>query len=438
MARMITRRTLVAAAPPLVLAACAQGGATPAAEAIPTAAALRSGVKVTFLNDANAQATPLIEGVLADWRTKQPGITVEWLRPGGQVSLTAMVAAGTPPDTFAVDQNGFAALAKSGDAMALDPFVRRDKIELADYFPASLDMAKLDGKQHGLPRAFNTGVLYTNLSQFEAAGIPLPPEQWGGARWGWAEFLDATKRLSVQGTAAEDSRFGADLLGGIGFFWAFAYSNGGELFNTDMTGTRISDPPVVEAIQFLTDLIHRHRANPTPETKVKLGDRDIFFRAQATMQLIGASNVNLYQSNDQFKWDWRPVPAGRAGAKNWGGGNTFGVAGKGQLREEAWTFFKHLTSPASVTAMASQYFPPRKASLQAFLDTEAKAGRPPATRQMAVAAMQNARVRPNHPRYAEVQTILDEELGVLWKQGGSVQAAADAAKRRIDPILQAK
>ena len=437
MARMITRRSLVATLP-LALAACAQGGATPGGEAAPTAAALRSGVKVTWLNDANQQATPLIEGVLADWKVKQPGITLEWLRPGGQVNLTAMVAAGTPPDLFAVDQNGFAALARSGDALALDPYLRRDKVDLVDYFPASLDMAKLDGKQHGLPRAFNTGVLYTNLSQFEAAGIPLPPEQWGGPRWGWAEFLDATRRLSVQGTSHEDSRFGADLLGGIGFFWAFAYSNGGELFNAEMTATRIAEPAVVETLQYLTDLIHRHRANPTPETKQKLGDRDIFFRAQATMQLIGASNVNLYQANDQFKWDWRPVPAGKAGAKNWGGGNTFAVAGKSQMREEAWAFFRHLTSPASVTAMASQYFSPRKSSLQSFLEAEARAGRPPANRQMAVAAMQNARVRPNHPRYAEVQTILDEELGVLWKQGGSVQAQADAAKRRIDPILQAR
>ena len=433
MALMITRRSLVAA--PLALAACAQGATTPAGEAVPTAAALRSGTKITFLNDANQQATPLIESVLAEWKTRQPGITVEWLRPGGQVNLTAMVAAGTPPDLFSVDQNGFAALAKSGDALALDPYVRRDKVDLTDYFPASLDMAKLDGRQHGLPRAFNTGVLYTNLSQFEAAGIPAPPEQWGGARWGWAEFLETTRRLSVQGTGHEDSRYGADLLGGIGFFWAFAYSNGGELFNANMTATRIAEPPVVEAIQFLTDLIHRHRVNPTPETKTKLGVRDIFFRGQATMQLIGASNVNLYQNNDQFKWDWRPVPSGKAGAKNWGGGNTFGVAGKGQLREEAWTFFKHLTSPASVTAMASQYFPARKTSLQSFLDAEARLGRPPANRQMAVAAMQNARVRPNHPRYAEVQTILDEELGALWRQGGAAQAAADAAKRRIDPIL---
>ncbi|HEU5317352.1 MAG TPA: extracellular solute-binding protein [Chloroflexota bacterium] len=401
-------------------------------------AALRSGVKITLLNDANQAATPLIEGVLTDWKTKQPGISVEWLRPGGQVNLTAMVAAGTPPDLFSVDQNGFAALAKSGDALALDPYLRRDKLDLADYFPASLDMGKLEGRQHGLPRAFNCGVLYTNLSHFEASGITPPPDQWGGARWGWAEFLDATRRLSIQGASHEDSRFGADLLGGIGFFWAFAYANGGALFNADMTATRIAEPPIVETVQFLADLIHRHRTNPTPEVKAKLGDRDIFFRGQATMQLIGASNVNLYQAIDQFKWDWRPLPAGKAGAKNWGGGNTFGLAGKSQLREEAWTFFKHLTSQASVTAMASQYFPARRSSLQAFLDAEAKAGRPPANRQMVVAAMQNAVVRPNHPRYAEVQTILDEELGTLWKQGGAVQAAADAAKRRIDPILQAK
>jgi multiple sugar transport system substrate-binding protein len=404
----------------------------------PTAAVLRAGVKLSLLNDANQAATPLIEAVLASWKTKYPQITVEWLRPGGTVNLTAMVAAGTPPEVFVVDQNGFAALAKSGDALALDPLLKRDRVDAADYFPASLDLCKLEGRQHGLPRAFNTGVLYTNLSQFDAAGVPRPPEQWGAARWGWAEFLDAVKRLSVQGSTPTDSRYGADLLGGIGFFWAFAYSNGGELFNTEMTATRIAEPATVEALQYLADLIHRHRANPTPEVKAALGDRDIFFKGQATMQFIGASNVNLYQAIDQFQWDWRPLPSGKAGARNWGGGSSWGVSGKTQLREEAWTLLKHLTTPETVTALATQYFPARRTSLQAYLDAEARAGRPPGNRQMALGAMQNARVRPNHPRYAEVDTILNEELGKLWKEGGAAQAAADAIKRRADPILQNK
>lgn len=400
-------------------------------------AALRSGVKIAFLTDANQPATPLIETMIAAFTTRQPGIAVEWLRPGGSVNLTAMVAAGTPPDVFSFGQNDIPAMAVSGDALNLDPYIRRDKVDATDFFLAALDMAKYQGKQYGLPRAFNCGVLYTNLSQFDAAGLPRPPEQWGDPRWTWTEFSEAVKRLSVPGAAAADSRYGADLLGGIGFFWAFAYANGGELFNPEMTQARMAEPRTVEALQFLADLIHRFRANPTPADKAALGDRQIFFKGQATMQLIGASNVNLYQANDQFHWDWRPMPAGRAGARNWGGGTLWGMAGKGPSREEAWAFFQHLTSTQSSAALATQYFPSRRTAANTFLDEEARASRPPANRKMVLDAMQNARVRPNHPRYAEVETVINEELGQLWSKGGPAQAAADAIKRRVDPILQA-
>jgi ABC-type glycerol-3-phosphate transport system substrate-binding protein len=169
-----------------------------------------------------------------------------------------------------------------------------------------------------------------------------------------------------------------------------------------------------------------------------MGGRNAFNNGQVAMQFIGASNLNLYYPIDQFTWDWRPLPAGKAGPKSWGGGNVWSVSSKAQLVEEGWSLLQHITNVESQTALAIQYFPPRKRSAQQFLDAEAKAGRPPKNRNVILDVMNNAYVRPAHPRYGDVQKVFDEELGTLWAQGGSAQTAADSLKRRVDPILQGR
>jgi multiple sugar transport system substrate-binding protein len=431
-----------------ILAGCGTGGSTVGGAGAnggngagvgglgPKPTALRTGVKVSVLNDVNQATVPAFEQLLSEWKSAHPGTDVDWIRPQGAVSLAAMITAGTPPDLFSLGQDDAVSYAGRGEELALDDYAKRDRFDVAAFFPASVEMGKLNGKQFGFPRAFNCGIVYTNVSAFDQAGVPQPPLQWGAQKWGWAEFQDAAKRLSVPADDPKQVKFGADLLGGMGFFWSFVWANGGELFNADMTATRLNEPAAVQAVQFLADLIHRYQANPKPDVKAALGDRNIFNNGQAMMQYIGASNLNLYTPISQFTWDWRPIPSGRAGAPDWGGGNVWAISPKTQLREEAWSLFQHLVSDDAQAALAQNFFPARKKAVQAFLDAEAKAGHPPKNRQVIVDAMQNARVRPGHPRYVDVQKVLDEELAPVWQQGAAVQSALDAIKRRVDPILQ--
>src|SRR4051812_19779933 len=189
-----------------LFAACTAGGGTVGGTVGGSAAgatlgakptALRSGVKVTVLNDVNQATAPAFDQLLSTWKSAHPGADVDWIRPQGAVSLAAMVTAGTPPDVFSLGQDDFAAYAGSGEELALDDYIKRDHFDSAGFFSASVEMARQKGKQFGFPRAFNCGILYTNLSAFDQAGVPQPPLQWGAAKWGWAEFQDAAKRLSV-------------------------------------------------------------------------------------------------------------------------------------------------------------------------------------------------------------------------------------------------
>ena len=271
-------------------------------------------MKVTVLNDVNQATAPAFDQLLSTWKSAHPGADVDWIRPQGAVSLAAMVTAGTPPDVFSLGQDDFAAYAGSGEELALDDYIKRDHFDSAGYFSASVEMARQKGKQFGFPRAFNCGILYTNLSAFDQAGVPQPPLQWGAAKWGWAEFQDAAKRLSVPADDPQQIKFGADLLGGMGFFWSFVWANGGELFNADVTATRLNEPPAVQALQFIADLIHRYQANPKPDVKSALGDRTMFNNGQAMMQYIGAStrrSASLRGTGARFH---RAAPARPTGA----------------------------------------------------------------------------------------------------------------------------
>src|SRR5438105_1913170 len=117
-----------------ILAACAAGGekgsgagGSAALGAKPTA--LRSGVKVSVLNDVNQATAPAFDQLLSAWKGAHPGADVDWIRPQGAVSLAAMVTAGTPPDVFSLGQDDFAAYAGSGEELSLDDYVKRDRFD---------------------------------------------------------------------------------------------------------------------------------------------------------------------------------------------------------------------------------------------------------------------------------------------------------------------
>ncbi len=107
--------------------------------------------------------------------------------------ILTMVAAGTPPDVVVVATEG-AQLFADRLASPLDPYLKRDAAEMAEYFddvhPALIESFMYKGSLFQLPVDFNAANMYFNLGALSKAGLEMP-----GASWTVDDFLSTATAM---------------------------------------------------------------------------------------------------------------------------------------------------------------------------------------------------------------------------------------------------
>jgi multiple sugar transport system substrate-binding protein len=148
--------------------------------------------------------------------------------------LQTQLAAGTPPDVFAMDAPLYPDYQSRGVLLNLQNYIDRDSYKLDDYYPASLQCYKLPDGYYGLPRDIQPSVLYYNKDMFDAAGVPYPDDTWT-----WDTMIEQGKKLTKENQFA----LWADLWD-MELYWASAiWQNQGEILSPDYTKTLIGEPP---------------------------------------------------------------------------------------------------------------------------------------------------------------------------------------------------
>ena len=65
----------------------------------------------------------------------------------------------------------------------------------------------------------------------------------------------------------------------------------------------MADPEVVEATQFLQDLVYKHEVAPRPDVESELGGVDLFATGCVAVMLTNPSAVNQFRVIEAFTWD---------------------------------------------------------------------------------------------------------------------------------------
>ncbi len=197
--RALSRRALLRGAAglalPLGLAACGTSGGTtqPAGPgAVPT---LRRSVKLTWMTDAGTPAH-------LDARTQQitafqqaTGVTVDYQgTPDFATKVQAAFASGTPPDLYFTRATTLTGEVAKKQAQPLDDLAKRDKFPLADFYPASYEQYRVNGKVHALPCDYPNRAFFANMTAFQDAGLKPPPTTYNDEAWTWEACCEATRR----------------------------------------------------------------------------------------------------------------------------------------------------------------------------------------------------------------------------------------------------
>ena len=239
-----------------LLGACATGGGSaqgpsPASGEAAPAAQLRKGATVQWAVDNGPTRTPLRQEQLQLFKERVPDVNVELLEGAtGTEKLQTLFAAGTPPDMLRQETPGMAYFASRGQLAALDPFLRRDRYDLTDFFPAAWELWAWQGRHYGLP-FLGVRIVYFNRALATAAGGKAPPATWKDPAWTFDAFLDTARRVAAGGSG----RWGYEVSATRRDWQPWVWSNGGELFNPEGTKLLLEEPPAVEALHVETPLI---------------------------------------------------------------------------------------------------------------------------------------------------------------------------------------
>src|SRR5688500_13431102 len=283
------------------------------ADAGPGAQTKASG-KVVFMSqgvDPNDEGRykPLVE----QFNAKATGVTSDHIQgdPGGsavaaQGKVIALAAAGTPPDIFWTHAYVAPNLAKLGLTADINPFIKRDKDFKKDsLFEAAVKDYEIDGKQTGLPREATTMITIINKEMFQKNGVALPRDNWT-----WDDFLKAAQSMS-KGSGTAQTWGAAGAAGGLGFsiynIYPKIWQEGGDIVDKGRTKMTIHQAPAVDQVQWLADLVGKHRVHPAPAELAAMGanSRDVWNSGRIGMYIQICVYTNFNQA--QFDWDIAPL-----------------------------------------------------------------------------------------------------------------------------------
>jgi multiple sugar transport system substrate-binding protein len=367
---------------------------------------------------------------------KYPKIDAAWTVNGsGQAyndKLGSLFAAGDGPDVFKSQIFTFGQFASSGAYRALDDYVKRDaaQVQLDDFFPAHVGAVKFKGKFYALPNDGAPQALWVNVDLWRREG--LTPLTWDST---WADLLKAATAL----TRRESSNQEATQLGiGRPEWLTWVWSAGGDLWSADGTRLLFDQQPVIDALTWLQDAVNKQRVAPDPTEQ---SDPALpKFENGSVAAVTGNRGVlGTYRSIDGFTYDVVPVPKGPRGRVSRLGVGYTSIWSGSKVPDPAFTVVNYICSAEAQRVKISRGFahPSRKSSVAEDWFKDYKTPRSASTGINTVFAdtlkRDEARSVTPHPKEADINTVIENNLGALWSGTKSpreiVQAVAAEASQ---------
>ena len=344
--------------------------------------------------------------------------------------LRVLMAGGTPPDVFAMDAPLFMDWQSRGVLLNLQPYVDADPTILDGVYPITLQAYKLADGFYGLPRDFQTIVLYYNKDMFDAGGVAYPTDTW---TYDDMRTAAATLTLDKDGDGAIDQWGFWD--GGYDMepFWgALVWAYGGDVIDAVAGKTLLGSPEAAAAFQLMSDMWLTDGSMPTEQQLAAYG-WDGFLSGVSAMGASGHWSVPEY-SAVTFNWNIAPLPLGPAGRATSVNSAGFVIAKDSPNPDAAWEFVKYAFSDAGQTELArvGLAIPVREsvATSAAYLEQAT-----PIDHSLYVAALDYAHLKPVFRGYEEWSGAVGDTLLMIWSGDYSVTDALAEAVASGDEAL---
>ena len=347
--------------------------------------------------------------------------------------LQTLFAGGTPPDVFAMDAPLYPDWQSRGVLKNLQPYLDAEPEVLDGFYPVTLQAYETEEGYFGLPRDFQTVVLYYNKDMFDAAGVEYPTDDWT-----LTDLREAALALTedTDGDGTTDQwGFWADMYD-MELFWGGAiWGSGGQVISDDYTETLLAEDPARDVWTMISEMMFEDGSMPDTGEAEQYG-YDIFLAERAAMTTIGHWVVPEYTAQG-INFDVAAFPAGpeaRATSVNSAG---FVIAEASPNADAAWEFVKYAVGPSGQTRLAELGFAvpvlQSVAESPVFLE---QAGAD-INQQVYLDALEYAVPKPSFKGYGEWSAAVGDTLALVWSGDLSIDEALDELVPQADDVLAA-
>lgn len=389
-----------------------------------------SGVVITFVHEDSVALNPIYTSAIKQFEEKHPNIKVKDITVGGLYypKIQTMIAGGSSPDIMWMGR-GFGEFAYRGVFLNLEPLIAKDKtFNLSLYYPQAIDLYKYKGSLCGFPLGLDISILVYNKNLFDEAEISYPTETWT-----YSDLLKAAKKLTrdINGDGKTD-QWGvvmeAETRPNLGAF-------GGALLNKENTRCLLDTPESIRALQFLVDLMRKHKVHPVVVERTVGGvfPANSFMMGKVGMYYSSSWMINDYRKQiKDFKWDVALFPKEKE-REHWVSSQGFAIYKGTRYPEESFLLLKHLVGRDFQKTVSRFTVPSLKEVSKEILNEQKDI--PPANIGLLLKAIEYAEPDPRIPFVTEIisKKMEEEDLAFLGKK--TPQQAYKSAAEKINLLL---
>ncbi|MDQ3701532.1 MAG: extracellular solute-binding protein [Chloroflexota bacterium] len=418
----------------LTAAGCATGSAGSAGSGAPTPGT-KQGVKVSIVNSAGGAVQEIFVRELKRFEQTHPGVSAEYVSTAGQNHLekvSAALVAGTPHDVIRLGPTDTPGFVQRSQIRAIDDLIKRDRYDVTDFFEKCLAQYYWNGKLYALPRGFGNQDVYYNTAALSSAGVRQPPYDWTSKEWTTDDFLQAATKLTRTDGSVEVWGWnqGRDLRSWAPWVWNF----GGDILSPDGGKCILDQQPAVDGLQFLQDLIYKHRVMPAPATP--LNTVTAMGTGELAMALGNPAAMQNYRRVQGLVFDVAPMPRKTTRLTS-GGGVAWHLAAATPNLNEAWELHKFAASQAVQIEECKEgsVAPPRKSVLRSpcFVDRT----QPPKGIDTFVQAPEFVHPDPQALGWDEMEAEINKSLMALFANARTARQVAQEIVPQVDRIIKA-
>lgn len=295
--------------------------------------------EITVLTWQYQPDDPKWQELIAAFNQEYPNVKVKAVYTSDTVleeKVATMVAGRIPLDVLWMKNPICVAMGDKGLLEDLMPYVRRDQVDLSQYFQNGWHErgpAWWRGKMYAINAVTMSYFYYYNKDMFDAVGLSYPSNDWD-----IAEYL----RLSMKLTDPSKHQFGTNIRPWYGtYFIPWAWTFGGDWYNSDYSAVMFDSPGTIKAHQFIADLVNKYKVAPSINMQQTAG---IDFSTQKIgIYYSGSwdiSGTEQKPSKWPFRWGVVLPPKGPNGQHTVVHTNAWAMCSRSKNKEAAWAFIK--------------------------------------------------------------------------------------------------